>query len=62
MKINPTYSPVAQLQKPPQPQTTPAAERGDAEARLKELIAQKHAELDGFRPFEELGKHLDLRA
>lgn len=63
MKINTNYSPLGQLPKVQPQQPLPGSgERNDAEARLRELIAQKHAEFDSFRPVEELGKHLDLRA
>jgi len=64
MKINASYTPtVAPQQRLQNPQTAQATtERSEAEARLRDLIAQKHAEFDSFRPVEELGKHLDLRA
>jgi hypothetical protein len=38
------------------------AVRADAEARLREIILQKHAELEPSQPHAELGKHLDIRA
>lgn len=64
MKINSNYhiSTVSPVR--PQAQTSApiGIERDDAEAQLRELIARKHAEFDTFRPVEELGKHLDLRA
>ncbi|MBK6766423.1 MAG: hypothetical protein IPG71_08920 [bacterium] len=63
MKIDSSYSTVVPLAKPQaQPANASSAERGDAEMRLRDLIAQRHTELDHFRPAEELGKHLDLRA
>lgn len=64
MKINSSYTSTVSLQQKiaGQQSTQPAGQRDDAEARLRELIAQKHAEFDRFRPVEELGKHLDLRA
>ncbi|MBK6909459.1 MAG: hypothetical protein IPK53_05095 [bacterium] len=62
MKINTSYTPPIQP-----PQARPAAapqstERDSAESRLRELIAQRHAEFERHSPIEELGKHLDLRA
>ncbi|MCB9365965.1 MAG: hypothetical protein H6508_02085 [Calditrichaeota bacterium] len=62
MKVSPTYTPVQQMANAPKPPASSAPDRSDAEDRLRELIAQKRTELEGFRPFEELGKHLDLRA
>ena len=61
MKVGDAYAHLPALQKP-QPLAQPNSERGEAEERLRDLIAQKRAELETFRPFEELGKHLDLRA
>ena len=64
MKINASYTPIISPQQRLQ-NSQPAqagAERNEAESRLRELIAQKHAEFDNFRPAEELGKLLDLRA
>ncbi len=64
MKINASYTPVIAPQQRMQTvqSAQAAAERDEAESRLRDLIAQKHAEFDSFRPAEELGKHLDLRA
>jgi hypothetical protein len=63
MKIGTGYTPPILPQQRvnalPQDQT---GDRNSAEAKLRELIAQKHAEFETYRPVEELGKHLDLRA
>jgi len=61
MKISSSYTPVIQ---PPQPRPAPqpSVERDSAEARLRDLIAQRHAEFERQTPFEELGKNLDVRA
>jgi hypothetical protein len=42
--------------------TSTDASRADAEARLREIILQKHAEHEPTQPHAELGKHLDIRA
>lgn len=63
MKITSNYSSVAPLLKPqPHQANAQIVDRDEAEARLRDLIAQRHTELDQFRPAEELGKNLDLRA
>jgi hypothetical protein len=47
----------------PKPQANAhEASRAEAEARLREIILQKHAELEPSQPQAELGKHLDIRA
>lgn len=62
MKISSTYTPPIAPQQRPAAAAQPSVERDSAEARLRELIAQKHAEFERHSPAEELGKHLDLRA
>ncbi|MCB1059376.1 MAG: hypothetical protein KDB65_04020 [Calditrichaeota bacterium] len=63
MKIGTGYTPpILPQQRVNTIQHDAHGERNSAEAKLRELIAQKHAEFETFRPVEELGKNLDLRA
>lgn len=63
MKIGTGYTPpILPQQRVNTIQQDPNGDRNSAEAKLRELIAQKHAEFETYRPVEELGKHLDLRA
>ncbi len=64
MKISIGYTPpLLPLQRIQTTQTAGAnADRLSAEAKLRELIEQKHSEFETFRSVETLGKHLDLRA